>query len=156
MNLIEYSLGSSRKMYWEEQQKYYWVGLIERKNAEDLKISNLYTIRLNDPMRNQLLDHFPSYYVMSVLPDYYENLIDETLKIFEKTGIFSNIRQIILKLKDKKVIYLEEFLVDSSNITKSYGAILIPAVDTFQDAKNLSFYKKNSCSFDDYLIWDMD
>ncbi|MFX0030999.1 MAG: hypothetical protein ACFE8B_17425, partial [Candidatus Hermodarchaeota archaeon] len=43
INLIEYSLGASRKIYWEEEQKYYCVGLIERKNAIDLRISNLYT-----------------------------------------------------------------------------------------------------------------
>jgi len=143
IDLIEYSLGSSRKMYWEEQQKYNCVALIERKNAEDLKISNLYTVDLNDPIRPQLLDHFPSFYVMSVLPDYYEKLIANTLKIFEKSSIFPNIRKITLRLKDKRVIYLEEFLVDSSNITRSYGVVLICAVDTFQDAQNLSFYKKN-------------
>ena len=143
LELIESTLGASRKMYWEEQQKYNCVGLIERKNAEDLKVSNLYTVSVNDPIRPQLLDHFPSFYVMSILPDYYENLIDETLKIFEKIGILPNIRQIILKLKDKKVTYFEEFLVDSNDITRSYGVILIPAVDTFMDAHSISFYKKN-------------
>ena len=33
LNLIEYSLGASRKSYWEERQQYYCVGVIERKNA---------------------------------------------------------------------------------------------------------------------------
>ena len=43
INLIEYSLGASRKMYWKEEQRYYCVGLIERKNSIDLRVSNLYT-----------------------------------------------------------------------------------------------------------------
>ena len=44
--------------------------------------------------------------------------------------------------KEKKVIYLEEFVVEES-IKKSYGAILIPEVPTVGDGKNLSFFKRN-------------
>ena len=130
-------------MYWEEQQKYNCVGVIERISSEGIKNSDLFTVGLNDPIRPQLLDHFPSFYVMSILPDYYEKLINETLNIFEKSGIIPNIRKITIKSKEKKVIYLEEFLIDSDNKTRSYGVILIPAIDTFQDSHNLSFFKKN-------------
>ena len=43
INLIEISLGSSRKMYWEEQSKYHCVSFIERKKSDKSKESHLYT-----------------------------------------------------------------------------------------------------------------
>lgn len=144
INLIEYSLGSSRKMYWEGEQKYYCIGVIERKNSEDKKICNLYTIDESDPLRSEFLKYFPSYYVMSILPDYYENLVNETLTIFDKKGIFSTIRRIDLRLNEKKVLYLEEFVQESNTIT-SYGVILVPdnGDNIFTATKSLSSFKKS-------------
>lgn len=142
LNLIEYTLGSARKSYWEEQQKYYCIGLIERTMDEKLRISNFYSFDKKDPLRKFILSFIPSFYVMSILPDYYENLINETLNLFNKTSVFSNIRTIKLSFQEKRVLYLEEFVVEES-IKKSYGVILIPEVPTVGGGKNLSFFKRN-------------
>ena len=142
LNLIKYTLGSSRKMYWEEQQKYYCVGIIERKIEKNLKISNFYSFDKEDPLRKYILPFIPSFYVMSILPDYYENLINETLTLFNKTSVYSNIRVIRLSFHEKKVLYLEEFVVENG-IKKSYGVILIPEIPTIEEGKNLSFFKRN-------------
>jgi hypothetical protein len=142
INLIEYSLGSSRKSYWTQEQRYCCIGLIERKNAEDLRISNLYTFDKDDPLRKLYLDYIPSYYVMSILPDYYEHLISETLDVYDKKGVYPNIRTIKLKYKDKKVLYLEEYIIED-DISKSYGVILVQQNEANSENKKLSYYKKN-------------
>ena len=141
INLVEYSLGSSRKVYWEEEQRYYCIGLIERKNAEDLRISNLYTFDKDDPLRKLFLDHIPSYYVMSILPDYYEHLINETLEVYNKKGVSPHIRMIKLKYKNKKVVYLEEYIIEN-NISKSFGVILIQQNKQNEKNRKISYYKK--------------
>lgn len=141
INLIEYSLGSSRKMYWEEGRRYYCVGLIERKNSEDIRDSNLYTFDKNDPLRKRYLDYIPSYYVMSILPDYYEHLISETLELYNKKGVYPSIRSINLCYEDKKVVYLEEFTLDNG-ILNSYGVILVQQNEVTETNKNLSYFKK--------------
>ena len=141
IKLIEYSLGSSRKMYWEEGQRYYCVGLIERKNAEDLRISNLYTFDKDDPLRKSYLDHIPSYYIMAILPDYYEHLISETLNLYDKKGIYPNIRTINLSYGDKKVVYLEEFIYHN-DFFKSFGVILVQEHLATEENKNISYFKK--------------
>ncbi len=141
VNLIEYSLGSSRKMYWEEKQNYYCVGLIERKNADDLRISNLYTFDKDDPLRASYLDYIPSYYVMSILPDYYEHLISETLRHYDKKGVYPNIRLIKLSHENKKVVYIEEYIYENE-FFKSYGAILVQEQEDRKENKNLSYFKK--------------
>ena len=142
INLIEYSLGSSRKSYWEQEQSYYCIGVIERKNAEDLRISNLYTFDKDEPLRKRFLDYIPSYYVMSILPDYYEHLISETLEAYDKKSVYPNIRTIKLKYKDKKVVYIEEYIIEDG-ISKSYGAILVQQKDEKSENRKLSYYKKN-------------
>jgi len=141
INLIEYSLGSSRKMYWEEGQRYYCVGLIERKNSEDIRVSNLYTFDKNDPLRKRYLDFIPSYYVVSILPDYYEHLINETLELYNKKGVHPSIRSINLCYEDKKVVYLEEFTLDNG-ILNSYGVILVQQNEVTETNKNLSYFRK--------------
>ncbi|MBY8984951.1 MAG: hypothetical protein KGD65_07790 [Candidatus Lokiarchaeota archaeon] len=141
LNLIEYSLGASRKVYWEERQQYYCVGVIERKNADDLRVSNLYTFDRNDPLRKKYLDFIPSYYVMSILPDYYEHLISETLNLFDKKGVSPNIRLIKLRYENKRVVYLEEYILENS-IFKSYGAILVQKNELSEESHNLSYYRK--------------
>lgn len=141
INLIEYSLGSARKMYWEEKRRYYCVGLIERKNGEGIRISNLYTFDKDDPLRKAYLNFIPSYYVMSILPDYYEHLISETLTIYNKKGVYPNIREIKLSYEDKKVIYLEEYLFENE-IFKTYGVILVQQNEVTEENNNLSFFKK--------------
>jgi hypothetical protein len=142
LNLIEYSLGSSRKMYWEEQHNYYCVGLIERIVSKYYKRSNLLTFDKDNLLRKKCLEFIPSYYIMAILPDYYEKLIDETLKLFNVTTISPNIRLIKLHSFEKKVIYLEEYIVDK-NIKKSYGVILIEDAEGFNDLNKIPFYKKN-------------
>ncbi|UCD01729.1 MAG: hypothetical protein JSV23_01520 [Promethearchaeota archaeon] len=142
INLIEYSLGGSRKVYWEEEQRYYCVGLIERKNAEDLRISNLYTFDKDDPLRKAFLNDIPSYYVLAILPDYYEHLIGETLDVYNKMGVYPNIRMITLRYRDRKVVYLEEYIVEHK-IYKSYGAILVQQNEKTEENKKLSYFKKN-------------
>ncbi len=142
VNLIDYSLGSSRKVHWEEQHNYYCVGLIERIVSEDYKSSNLLTFDKDNLLRKKCLEFIPSYYIMAILPDYYEKLIDETLKLFNVTTISPNIRVIKLHSFEKKVIYLEEYIIDKK-IKKSYGVILIEDTEGFNDLKKLAFYKKN-------------
>jgi len=142
LNLIEYSLGSSRKVYWEEQHNYYCVGLIERIVSKYYKASNLITIDKDNSLRKKCLEFIPSYYVMAILPDYYEKLIDETLKLFNVTTIDPSIRLIKLHSYEKRVIYLEEYIVDN-NVKKSYGVILIEDPEEFNDLNKISFYKKN-------------
>jgi len=142
LNLIDYSLGSSRKVYWEEQHNYYCVGLIERTVSKYYKASNLFTFDKDNLLRKKCLEFIPSYYVMAVLPDYYEKLIDETLKLFNVTTIYPNIRLIKLHSHEKKVIYLEEYVVEK-NIKKSYGVILIEDTEGFNNLNKIAFYKKN-------------
>lgn len=141
INLIEYSLGSARKMYWEAKQRYYCVGVIERKNSEILRISNLYTFNKDDPLRKIYLDFIPSYYVMSILPDYYENIISETLAIYDKKGVYPKIREIKLSHEDKKVIYLEEFILEDE-VFNSYGVILVQQHEVTEENNSISFFKK--------------
>jgi len=142
INLIEYSLGASRKAYWEEEQRYYCVGLIERKIGKNLRVSNLYTFDKDDPLRKHYLEYIPSYYVMSILPDYYEHLISETLEVYDKKGIYPNIRMIRLKYKDKNVVYLEEYNLENK-ISKSYGVILVQQYEESEENRKLSYFKKN-------------
>jgi hypothetical protein len=142
INLIEYSLGASRKSYWEQEQHYYCIGLIERRTGEDLRISNLYTVNKDSALRKAFLEHIPSYYVMAILPNYYENRITETLEVYNKKGIYPNIRRIKLKYGGKEVYYLEEYIIEGG-VVKSYGVILIQQYGESEENKKLSFYKKN-------------
>jgi len=141
LNLVEYSLGASRKSYWTERQQYYCVGVIERKNAEDLRVSNLYTFDKHNPLRKKYIDFIPSYYVMSILPDYYEHLISETLVLYNKKGVSPNISLIKLSNENKKVVYLEENILEHS-INKSYGVILVQQKESTEENHNMSYYKK--------------
>jgi hypothetical protein len=142
LHLIDYSLGSSRKIYWEVQHNYSCIGLVEKVISEGDRASYLYTYGENDSLRKESLKSIPSYNVMCILPDYYENLINETLRIFNKKSLFSNIRSINLSHQNKKVIYLEEFQVEK-NIKKSYGAILVQDNDVLGNPRKLTYYKKN-------------
>ncbi|MFX0072752.1 MAG: hypothetical protein ACFFAO_16840 [Candidatus Hermodarchaeota archaeon] len=142
LNLIEYSLGSSRKMYWEEQQKYYCVGVIERIIQDKSKQSNFYSFDKDDIVKKNIIPNIPSFYVMIILPEYYENLINETLKLFDKTSVFSNIRKIKLSSKNKNVLYIEEYIVEEG-VKKSYGVILIPHKENVEGTKNIAFYRRN-------------
>jgi hypothetical protein len=143
LNLIEYSLGSSRKMYFQEQKKYYCIGIIERKKifSKKSKTCNFYSFDKMDPIRKYVTRYLPSFYIMSILPDYYENLIDETLKLFEKTSVFPELRKIKLSCFNKEVLYLEEFLIENDR-KESYGVILIPEVNDLGSGRNPSFYRR--------------
>ncbi len=142
--LVDFSLGSSRKMYWEEQQKYYCMGVIERKEVDGKKITKLFTFDKENELLKSLSPYIPSFYVMAVIPNYYDNIVNETLELFEKKGIFSNIRQVHMNYENKKVLYFEEFLVEKGSKT-SYGTILIPAngIGTINGSNRTSFYKKS-------------
>ncbi|TFG01998.1 MAG: hypothetical protein EU542_05935 [Promethearchaeota archaeon] len=141
IHIIDYSLGNARKIYWEEQHKYSCVGIIERIKTQDEKISNLYTFDQKSVLRKKTLNFIPSYYVISILPDYYEDLINETLKLFDKKSVYSNIRLINLSAKNKKCVYLEEFIVNN-DLKRGYGAILVQDDDSLGDLNNLTHYKK--------------
>lgn len=79
---------------------------------------------------------------MSILPDYYEHLISETLELYNKKGLYPNIRMIKLSYEDRKVVYLEEYIFEEE-IFKSYGVILVQSKGTSKEEyKNLSFFKK--------------
>lgn len=146
VNVINYFLGSARKMYWEEQQKYYCVGFVERKiiigdNNTD-RLSNLYTFDFDDELKSLTLKYIPSFYVMAILPDYYENLISETLHLLNpKTSVYPGIRLIRLSKEANKVLYLEEHST-KNKIKKSYGVILISENNIVKEMHNLSYYKK--------------
>jgi hypothetical protein len=144
-NVINYFLGSARKIYYEKEVEYLCVSVIERHNPVNTengkRISNFYTFDIDDPLRKIALQGIPSFYVMAILPDYYETRIIETLHLFNKTSVYPNIRQISLSKKEKHLLYLEEYLVEDG-IKKSYGVVLIPNVDQKKDLHNLAFYKK--------------
>jgi len=142
LNLIDYSLGEARRVYWEEQHKYYCIGLIERVFEGDSKISNFISFDKDNPLRRQILQLIPSFYIFAILPDYYEKLIDETLGAFNKSGIYPNIRKIVISSQDSHAIYMEEFM-ESDGIKKSYGVILIPESQGVKEVKNISYFKRN-------------
>jgi len=141
LNLIKHTLGSPRKMYWEGKKNYYSVGLIERKKSGDIIESNLYTFDIDDPLRTKCLNAIPSYYLMSILPDYFEGRIDETFKLFGKRDIYPNIRTIKLSSSNIEVLYIEEFFVENQ-IRTSYGLVLIPADEELTECYEISFFKK--------------
>jgi len=142
MNLINYYLGSSRKMYWEEQVDYYCMGLIERTLNNEENCSFLYTFDKKNPLKQKFHSKIPSYYVMAVLPDFYEGLVSETLELFEITRYYPNIRFIYLSnSQNDKVVYFEEFQ-ELRGKKRSLGLILIQAVEGVPEAKKLSIYRK--------------
>jgi len=140
INLIEHSLGSARKMYWEEKQKYYCVGVIRRKESVDLKLSYLYTFDYDDPLKDKHCSSIPSFYIMAILPDYYETRIIETLRAFNRINIYPSIKQIDLSNQNKKALYVEEFLI-TNNQKESYGLILINSDEKDKNSNDLTFYK---------------
>lgn len=143
-NFIEYSLGSARKMYWQKPKKYYCVGLIERINSWDssVKETNIYTFAKESPLRSKFLDKIPSYRAMTLIQTYYEMLINETLDIFDKSKIISNISRIELSYQGKEVTYFEEF-TERDGIKTSYGVVLIPEIEAIPEGKNKAYYKKH-------------
>lgn len=142
INLVDYYLGSSRKMYWEEEQKYYCIGVIKRKISGDTKTSNLYTFDKESVLRRIHAHSIPSFYVMAIIPDFYENLVLETLKLFGKKNLLPNIRQINMSSEQRKVIYYEEFIIEKGQKI-SLGVILIQDDENENDARNISHYKKH-------------
>ena len=137
LEFLNYSIGSSRKMYWEESQRYYCVAILERLTRNESTESNLYTFEEN----SELLNYIPSYYFISILPDYYEKLILNTLKIFNKTTIVPNIRIINLRKQDERVIYFEEFRQDNG-LKRSIGVFLIPTLKQELLTEKISYYRK--------------
>ncbi|TFG25218.1 MAG: hypothetical protein EU532_11880 [Promethearchaeota archaeon] len=146
VNVINYFLGSARKMYWEELQKYYCVGFMERITAIDAhftnKVSNLYTFDFDDELKTMALKYIPSFYVMAILPDYYENRISETLNLLNpKISVYPVVRLIRLSSGENHVIYLEEHSTEDK-IKRSFGVILISENESVKEANNLAYYKK--------------
>ncbi|MHA2393991.1 MAG: hypothetical protein ACXAEX_18820 [Promethearchaeota archaeon] len=141
LNLLYQSLGSPRKMHWEEKKKYYSVGLIERTKIGDIVESYLYTFDTDDNLRIRSLNSIPSYYIMAILPNYFENRIVETLTLFEKREIYPNIRKIKLSSLNSEVLYIEEFIIENQ-IRKSYGLVLISTNEDFSESYDISFFKK--------------
>jgi hypothetical protein len=146
INLLGYNLGSARKMYLDEHQKFYCVGLlannIEEEEEEEEEESIFYTFDKDDSVCQAVCLEIPSYYIISTLPNYYEELIKEILNLFNIKGIKPNLRTINLSHQDKKVIYVEEYTLINSH-KKSMGAILIPANEKYkEESKNISIFRK--------------
>ncbi|MHA1805825.1 MAG: hypothetical protein ACTSU4_15010 [Promethearchaeota archaeon] len=141
LNFIEYSLGSPRKIYWESPKDYYCIGVIKQTLSRDREESNLYTCDLDDTMRKEILKKIPSFYVLSILPDYYEHRIMETLDLFNISHIIPSIRLIKLKRGNDVVIYLEESLIRGDN-KESYGVFLINDMNIETEPKKLIYYRK--------------
>ncbi len=141
IDLLEHTLGSSRKIYWEEKMAYSTVAVIKRTKKDGLLESDLYTFDLDDPLRKEALNCIPSYYFMGILPDYYEKMMNETLRLFGKDGLYSNIIKIKMSNPDMVVLYIEEFITNEDGKT-SYGLILIPSNNKVKESRDLFFYKK--------------
>ncbi|MFX1358421.1 MAG: hypothetical protein ACFFA8_14205 [Promethearchaeota archaeon] len=144
-DLIEHTLGSPRKIYWEEKMAYSTVGIIKRTIKDGLLESDLYTFDLDDPLRKEALAHIPSFYFMSILPDYYEKRMNETLSLFGKDGLYSNIIKIKVSSPNSVVIYMEELKTYEDGKT-SLGLILIPSNEKLKESRDLFFYKKKLLS----------
>jgi hypothetical protein len=140
-DLIEHTLGSPRKMYWEKKEAYSTVAIIKRTKIDGRLESDLYTYDLDDPLRKETLNYIPSYYFMGILPDYYEKRMIETLSLFGKKGLYPNIIKIKVSNPKLVVLYIEEFIT-SANEKTSYGLILIPSNDKIKESGDLFFYKK--------------
>jgi hypothetical protein len=140
-DLIEHTLGSPRKIYWEEKKAYSTVAVIKRTKNNGSLQSDLYTFDLDDPLRKETLEHIPSYYFMSILPDYYERRMNETLRLFGKQNLYSNIIKIKVSNPENVVLYIEEFMTNG-DAKVSYGLILIPKNDKIKESGDLFFYKK--------------
>ena len=141
VDLIEHTLGSPRKIYWEEKISYSTVGVIKRTKNSGIFESNLYTFDLDDILRKETLKHIPSYYFMGILPDYYEQQMNETLRLFGKNGLNTNIIKIKVSNPENVVLYIEEFATKAKGKT-GYGLILIPNNEKIEEGHDLSFYKK--------------
>ncbi|MFX1575273.1 MAG: hypothetical protein ACFFB0_21265 [Promethearchaeota archaeon] len=141
VDLIEHTLGSSRKIYWEEKISYSTIGIIKRTKNNGKFESDLYTFDLDDILRKEALEHIPSYYFMSILPDYYEQQMNETLRLFGKNRLNANIIKIKVSNPEKVVLYIEEFAT-KNDVKTSYGLILIPSNEQIKEVQDLSFYKK--------------
>ena len=141
LEFLNYSIGTSRKLHWEESQRYYCVAVLERTTGNGTDKTNLYTLDEHSVLRKEMLNHIPSYYLISILPDYYEKLIQNTLEIFEKTSIFPNIRIINIRKLDERLIYLEEFRQDNG-IKKSIGVFIIPLNREDLITEKISYFRK--------------
>ena len=142
VNLLEYNLGSARKVYLTEHQKFYCIGLITNIIENDEKKSIFYTFDKSDSLCESMCLEIPSYYIISTLPSYYERLIKDTLQLFEIQGIEPNLRTINLSFRKKQVIYIEEYSVNNSQ-KQSIGAVLIPATnENSKESKNISMFRK--------------
>jgi len=143
INLIEFSLGSSRKPEWHKKKKYYCIAILERIKSEKEKTTCFYTFDKDSEIRKAILNDIPSYYLISILPGYYEGIMDETLTIFNKNTLEPNIAKITLKNREKEVFYIEEFERENG-IKRNLGVVLIPCKQNKlkEDLHSMSFFKQ--------------
>ena len=141
IELLEHTLGSPRKIYWEEKIIYSPIAVIKRTLRNGRLESELYTFDLEDSLRTEALNYIPSYYFLGILPDYYEKRMNETLRLFGKDGLYSNINKMKISNPNKEVLYIEEFMTQA-NDKISYGLILIPDEEKVKESNDLFFYKK--------------
>jgi hypothetical protein len=139
-NLIEFSIGSSWKPHWHKKKKYNCIAIIERIKSKEEKGTYFYTFDPDSKIRKSILDKIPSYYLLSILPGYYEELMGEVLTIFGKHSLYPNIARIIMKNQDDEVLYLEEFIVDKGE-KRNLGCVLIIQKET-EEGHSTVFYKK--------------
>jgi hypothetical protein len=67
--------------------------------------------------------------------------MNETLSLFGKDGLYSNIIKIKVSNPEMVVIYIEEYVTNTDGKT-SYGLILIPSNEKIKESHDLFFFKK--------------
>lgn len=139
-NLIESTAGQPRKSHWKKPEKYICIALNQRKISDSSDYSYFYTIYEDDPLRKKLLEYIPGYYIIAILPEYYENRIQETFSIYNREEMIPHITTIRLSDKEKELLYMEDFEINH-NRKKSYGLYLLPCSNLPIEGKPLSFYK---------------
>ncbi|MFX1571080.1 MAG: hypothetical protein ACFFCV_22300, partial [Promethearchaeota archaeon] len=115
---------------------------IKRTKKNGVYTTDLFTFDLDDVLRKEALEQIPSYYFMGILPDYYEQQMNETLGLFGKNRLNTNVIKIKISNPEKVVLYIEEFATNADGKT-SYGLILVPSNEKIEEAHDISFFKKN-------------
>lgn len=142
LQLLNYNLGSARKMYLKEHQKFFCIGVIKNFYKDGKKLSKFYTFDKDDQLISDINENIPSFYIISTIPNYYETLLTNTIDLFNISAYSANLRRINLSSQEKEVVYIEEYVVKEDK-KESIGVILIPAPKELLDqSENISMYRK--------------
>jgi hypothetical protein len=142
LELLNYNLGSARKMYLKEHQKFYCIGLIENIYENGKEDSKFFTFDKNEQVVESIKENIPSFYIISTLPNYYETLLANTVELFNISAYSSNLRRIDLSSRENQVVYIEEYIMNGEQ-KRSIGVLLIPTSEIIvQEGENISMYRK--------------